>query len=137
MEIARKRPEKRVLAFSTDPAHSLGDSFGMLIEDRVTPIPGFPNLFAYEIDASKMMEEKRQENRRHVIEAFRSMLGGGMDIVFDRDIMTELAAINMPGFDEIMALTRITDFMKEKRFDLYIVDSAPRDTCSSFWKHLN
>lgn len=125
LEIARKLPEKRVLAFSTDPAHSLGDSFGMLIEDRVTPIPGLPNLFAYEIDASKMMEEKREENRRHVIEAFQSMLGGGMDIVFDRDIMTELAAINMPGFDEIMALTRITDFMKEKRFDVYIVDSAP------------
>jgi len=125
LQIAREFPDKKVLTFSTDPAHSLCDSFGMLIGDRVTPVPGFANLFAYEIDAKRMMEEKRQENRRHVTEAFERMLGGGMDIVFDRDIMTELSSINMPGFDETMALTRITDFMKENRFNVYIVDSAP------------
>lgn len=125
LQIAEKFPNKKVLTFSTDPAHSLADSFGILIGDRVTPIPGFSNLFAYEIDARRMMEEKREENRRHVTEAFEQMLGGGMDIVFDRDMMTELASINMPGFDETMALTKITDFMKENRFDVYIVDSAP------------
>ncbi|ODS34273.1 MAG: oxyanion-translocating ATPase [Candidatus Scalindua rubra] len=125
LEIAGRHPQEKVLIFSTDPAHSLVDSFDVPIGDKVTPIPGFSNLFAYEIDAEKVMEEKRQGNRRRVQEAFEKMLGRGMDIVFDRDIMTELASINMPGFDEIMALTRITDFMKENRFDVYIVDSAP------------
>ncbi len=125
LQIAKKFPNKRVLVFSTDPAHSLVDSFGMPIGDRVTPITGFSNLFAYEIDAVKMMEEKRERNRKRVQEAFEKMLGRGMDIVFDKDIMIELASINMPGFDEIMAMTRITDFMKESRFDVYIVDSAP------------
>ena len=125
LQIAKECPDKKVLTFSTDPAHSLCDSFGIPIGDKVTPVPGFSNLFAYEIDAKRMMEEKSEEYRRHVTEAFRNKLGGGMEIVFDRDIMTELASINMPGFDEIMALTRITDFMKENRFDVYIVDSAP------------
>ena len=39
LNIARKHPEKRVLIFSTDPAHSLSDSFRLQIGDQITPIP--------------------------------------------------------------------------------------------------
>lgn len=124
ISVARRDPEKKVLIFSTDPAHSLADSFGMGIGDKVTPIEGISNLFAYEIDAARMMEERRKKSRNTVTTAFNEMLGGGTELVFDKDIMTELASINFPGFDEIMALGEITDFIKQNTFDIYILDSA-------------
>ena len=37
--IAKKYPGKRVLIFSTDPAHSLSDSFRLQIGSQITPIP--------------------------------------------------------------------------------------------------
>ena len=39
VQLARSFPnDKKVLVISTDPAHSLSDSFGIEIGDRVTPI---------------------------------------------------------------------------------------------------
>ena len=51
--LAGTRPEKSILVFSTDPAHSLGDSFAQPINDEPTPIKGFGNLFSMEMSFQK------------------------------------------------------------------------------------
>lgn len=38
LDIARRHPEKKVLLFSTDPAHSLSDSLDQPIGDEITPV---------------------------------------------------------------------------------------------------
>ena len=39
------RNEKKVLVISTDPAHSLGDSFGIELGDEVTEVGGQSSIF--------------------------------------------------------------------------------------------
>ena len=38
LHLARRHPEKKILLFSTDPAHSLSDSFDIPIGNHITPI---------------------------------------------------------------------------------------------------
>jgi len=124
LTVAKRNPEKKVLIFSTDPAHSLSDCFDTSIGDKLTIINGLNNLCGFEIDAPKLLEEWKQEHREDIEEVFDEFVGTGMDIQFDREVMTELFTVTPPGLDEILALRKITDFLKEERFNLYILDSA-------------
>ncbi len=140
---AKKYPAKRVLIFSTDPAHSLSDSFKLTIGDKITPIYYSPksevirpmtndqcpmtgtNLFALEINADDLFEDFKQNLKEEIGEAFDRFLGGGVDIKFDREVMTELLTLAPPGLDEIMALDKIIDLRKEKKYDIFILDTSP------------
>ena len=124
LRMAEIHPKKKVLVFSTDPAHALSDCFGLNIGDKVTPIGEIDNLFGFEINAAKLHEDWRNRHREDIEEMFGKSLGRGVDIKFDREIMTELASVSPPGLDEIMAMGEITDFVKKEKFDLYILDSA-------------
>ncbi len=124
LRMAEIHPKKKILVFSTDPAHALSDCFGLPIGDKVTPIGGMDNLFGFEINAGKLLEDWRSRHREDVEGMFDKSLGVGVDIKFDREIMTELASVTPPGLDEIMAMGEITEFVKQERFDLYILDSA-------------
>ena len=159
LHIAGKHPEKRILIFSTDPAHSLSDSFGIEIGDNVTPIPlravgrdqgsvvrgqwsvsrgqgagvsgtegavtDNTNLFGLEMNADKLFEDFKKNVREEIEQVFDRFLGGRIDIKFDREVMTELFTLAPPGLDEIMALNTIMDLRKEKKFDLFILDTSP------------
>jgi len=59
---------KKTLVLSTDPQHSLPDSFNQEIGYEITPIRGMNNLYAMEIDAEKLLKEWREENREVLIE---------------------------------------------------------------------
>ena len=152
VQLARFRPnDKKVLVISTDPAHSLGDSFGIEIGDHVTPIQGSgnsgqssvvsrqssvvgsngqrtiddTNLFALEIDADKLLKDFKEEFKKDIEEVFDKFMGGGVDIKFDREVMTGLLTLAPPGLDEIMALDKIMDLREEGKFDLFLLDTSP------------
>src|SRR5207247_5448119 len=60
LRLARANPDSRVLLLSTDPAHSLGDVFGVAIGDRARSIPGAPkNLRVRELDAAAALAARR------------------------------------------------------------------------------
>ena len=123
--LARHEPDKKVLAFSTDPTHSLSDSLKQHIGNRITQIPGVDNLYALEIDATQMLEDLKRKYRDDIDEAFESFLGGGgVDIKFDREALKELLAALPPGLEELMALRKIMELMKEGDYDLFALDSA-------------
>jgi len=123
--LAGHSPDKKVLVFSTDPAHSLSDSFQQHIGNEITPISGVNNLYALEIDAAQMLEDFKQEYRDDIHEAFRRFLGGsGVDIVFDREIIEKLVDVIPPGVQELMSLRRIMNLRKEGEYDIYVMDSA-------------
>jgi arsenite-transporting ATPase len=123
--IAKENPEKRVLVFSTDPAHSLSDSFGCLIGNKITPINACGNLYALEIDATKLVEDFKDEYREGIEEIFDGFVGGKANIVFDREVMTELISLSPPGLDELMALKKIMEFNEERKYDLFVLDTSP------------
>lgn len=125
LHLAKDKPEKKILLFSTDPAHSLSDSFNFAIGDKVTSIPGAANLFAVEIDAAVLFEDLKRRYREDIEKVFNSLLADGVSLRFDREIIRELISLSPPGLDEIMALSKIIDFKRNGLYDVFILDTAP------------
>lgn len=119
LALARANPTQKLLIFSTDPAHSLSDSFN---ED----IGAYENLDVMEIDPGKWFEELKQRYRSWTDELFASLTGGSkMEIKFDREAMRELVELTPPGIDEIAALGTISDLLDSERYHTIVLDTAP------------
>jgi arsenite/tail-anchored protein-transporting ATPase len=118
---------KNVLIFSTDPAHSLSDSFGVTIGNKVTPINN--NLSALEIDSNSLLNNLKMKYKKEInnffSSVFKSTTTATIDAPYDRKVMEDLFDLRPPGIDEIMALKTMMDLMNEKKFDLFILDTAP------------
>ena len=126
LALAREHRDQKLLIFSTDPAHSLSDSFNEEIGEQKSGIAGEENLDAMEIDPGKWFEELKQRYRVWTDELFESLSGGSrMEIKFDREAMRELVELTPPGIDEIAALGTISDLLEEKRYHTIVLDTAP------------
>jgi len=123
LTLAKRNPEKKVLIFSTDPAHALSDSFETSIGDNLIPLKEINNLYGFEMNAPKLLEDWKKEHREDIEEIF-DKFGKGMDVKFDREVMEELFTVTPPGLDELLALNEITEFVNEGKFDVYVLDSA-------------
>jgi len=129
--VARHNPDKKILVFSTDPAHSLSDSFATPIGDTVTSIETEGNLYALEIDGAGLYQDFRKEYKANVEDAFEkwqhSYLASGRKwkLDFDEKVMIEFVDTYPPGLEEVLALEKIMEFIKNRDFDIYIFDTAP------------
>ncbi len=107
--------KKKVLLISTDPAHSLSDSFEKRIGGDVKELK--KNLYAVEIDTKKAMAEYREKLAPR-IENIDMLKGLGLEDAFDMAGMT-------PGIDEISALSKFLEYMNSNEYDAIIFDTAP------------
>ena len=123
VRLAQRHPEKRILVFSTDPAHSLSDSFDFAIGDRITRLDTPGQLDAMEIDSQKYLKDFRAEYRQSIEDVFGKFLAGGTDVKFDREVIREMISLSPPGLDELMALIEVMDLWED--YDLFILDTAP------------
>lgn len=122
VRLARDFPEKRVLLFSTDPAHSLSACLQAEIGPRPTVL--FPGLTAMEIDAQAEFG-KLKARYAEDLERFLESVSRGFDLTFDRVVLERMMDLAPPGLDEIMALTRIMEFLARDSYDLFVLDCAP------------
>ena len=126
LALAKANPKEKLLVFSTDPAHSLSDSFEEEIGELKNGVGGHKNLDGMEIDPGKWFEELKQRYRSWTDELFDSLAGGSrMEIKFDREAMRELVELTPPGIDEIAALGTISDLLDEERYHTIVLDTAP------------
>lgn len=133
LSVAKYNPSKKVLVFSTDPAHSLADSFSLPIGDVVTPVKGQENLYALEMDGTRLYEDFKREYKENVEDAFckwqdsqlASISGRKWKLDHDQKVMIEFVDTYPPGLEEVLVLEKIMDFIKKKEFDIYIFDTAP------------
>lgn len=109
------RSGKKVLVISTDPAHSLGDSYDRKIGGEITKIEN--NLYAVEIDPQKSVEEYK-EKIMPKIEGMEALKGFGLDEAMDFSSM-------IPGIDEIAAFDKFLRYMKSEEYDIIVFDTAP------------
>lgn len=124
--LAKADPKRKLLVFSTDPAHSLSDSFAEPIGPLKKRVAGHKNLDAMEIDPGQWFEELKQRYRSWTDDLFTSLSGrAGMEIQFDREAMRELVELTPPGIDEIAALGTISELLDAQRYDTIILDTAP------------
>ncbi len=105
---------KRTLITSTDPAHSLADSFDTQIASRAQEIA--PNLWAEQIDSQERLEANWRDIQEYVI-SFLNWAG------VDAIEAEELSVI--PGIDEIFSLTDVKQHADSGAYDLLVVDCAP------------
>jgi arsenite-transporting ATPase len=126
LALGRANPKQKLLIFSTDPAHSLSDSFDEEIGELKSGVADNENLDAMEIDPGKWFEELKQRYRTWTDELFASLTGGSkMEIKFDREAMRELVELTPPGIDEIAALGTISDLIDSEHYDTIVLDTAP------------
>ncbi len=104
--------DKKTLIISTDPAHSLGDSFDRVI--KYVPTPLLHNLEALEIDPDRAMEEYQAQMR--VQQQYNDMFG----MVDDLDALS-----SSPGIDEIASFNKFVEYMNTNEYDVIIFDTAP------------
>ncbi len=104
----------RTLVLSTDPAHSLADSFGVDLGD--TPTPVTKRLRGLQLDSQARMEESWDDIQRWLIDVFN---WAGVDAIEAE----ELAVV--PGLDEVFALGDIKTFAESGDWDTLVVDCAP------------
>ena len=121
VRMARDFPDKRVLLFSADPAHSLS----ACLQTKIGPQPKLllPGLTAMEID-SRAEFEKLKARYAEDLKHFLDSVSRSFDLTFDRVVLERMLDLAPPGLDEVMALTRILYFMAHDSYDLFILDCA-------------
>jgi arsenite-transporting ATPase len=104
----------RTAVLSTDPAHSLGDSFNVRIGSELIQLA--PNLWAQEIDLLTQMDEYwgRVQGYLNALFSWQGMEG----------LVAEETAI-LPGMEELASLMQITALADSGKFDVIIIDAAP------------
>ncbi len=107
----------RTLVLSTDPAHSLADSFDR--EMSHDPQQVRPNLWGAELDALMELEANWGAVKRYITEVLQAR---GL-----QGVQAEELAI-LPGMDEIFGLVRMKRHYDEGDFEVLIIDSAPTGT---------
>ena len=104
----------RTAVLSTDPAHSLGDSFDVRIGSELIQLA--PNLWAQEIDLLTQMDQYwgRVQSYLNAIFSWQGMDG----------LVAEETAV-LPGMEELASLMQITALADSGDFDVIIIDAAP------------
>ena len=104
----------RTVVMSTDPAHSLGDSFDVELGTTLTKISN--NLWAHEVSALHEMQRHWGKLHEYAVEVFATQ---GLDEVVAEEVA------NPPGMDEIASLMWIKHYAQRGEHDVLIVDCAP------------
>lgn len=104
----------RTAVLSTDPAHSLGDSFNTRIGNELIELA--PNLWGQEIDLLHQMDKYwgRVQDYLNVLFAWR-----GMD-----SLVAEETSV-LPGMEELASLMQITHLAESGAYDVIVIDAAP------------
>ena len=104
----------RTVVMSTDPAHSLGDSFDIELGAEATKVGD--NLWAHEVSSLHEMQRHWAKLHEYAVEVFSTQ---GLDEVLADEVA------NPPGMDEVASLMWIKHYAQRAEHDVLIVDCAP------------
>lgn len=121
--LAQRHPDRQLLLVSIDPAHSLGDLFGVKLGQD--PLPLLPNLLGQEIEAAAVLERFRQEYLEEVAAILAGEGTAGVEVQYDPQAWRQLLQMAPPGLDEVMALLTVLEQEASGQFNLVVVDTAP------------
>lgn len=108
------RAGNRTLVMSTDPAHSLADSFDAEIGEHATPLAA--NLWAEQINAQSRLETNWREIQDYFVQV---MNWAGVETIQAEELSV------IPGLDEIFSLIDVKTHVEGGKYDLLVVDCAP------------
>lgn len=122
------------LVVSTDPAHSLSDSFAQdLSGGALVPVEG-PEapLFALEINPEKAREEFRAASQKNGGTGVKDFMDGmGLGVLAEQlgELkLGELLDTPPPGLDEAIAISKVMQFLEAQEYSMFrriVFDTAP------------
>lgn len=130
---AQAAPDRHILLISTDPAHSLGDVWGVEIGDHPWTVPDQPNLQIRSLDAEALLN------------TFKATYGVALQLIadrgswFERDDLLPIWDLTWPGVDELMAILEVNRLLaqgshaagasdpqgSQDPVDMIVLDTAP------------
>lgn len=118
LELARRG--MKTLVMSVDPAHSLSDVFDLdrplVGGERGRALSVRANLWIQEVD----VQEEIQNNWEDVFVYLTTLLNiSGLD-----EVLAEELAI-FPGMEEVSSLLYVNQYVRERQFDVILLDCAP------------
>src|SRR3989449_7726240 len=108
------RAGRRTLVMSTDPAHSLADSFEVQIGAKPTFVAD--QLWAQQVDAQERLEDNWRDISDYMVEV---MNWAGTETIQAEELTV------IPGLDEIFALIDVKTHVESGEYDMLVVDCAP------------
>jgi arsenite-transporting ATPase len=99
---------------STDPAHSLADSFEVQIGSQPTEVA--ERLWAQQVDAQDRLEDNWREIQDYMVQL---MNWAGTETIQAEELTV------IPGLDEIFALIDVKTHVESGQYDVLVVDCAP------------
>ena len=105
---------QHTLIVSTDPAHSLADSFDLPLESREVQVG--PRLWAEQINAQERLEDNWRDIQEYVIQFLN---WAGVDAIEAEELSV------IPGLDEIFSLTDMKRHADSGDYDVLVIDCAP------------
>uniref|UniRef100_A0A2P2JI94 ATPase ASNA1 homolog 2 n=1 Tax=Rhizophora mucronata TaxID=61149 RepID=A0A2P2JI94_RHIMU len=122
------------MVVSTDPAHSLSDSFAQnLTGGTLVPVEGVDSpLFALEINAEKAKEDLRTASQKDGGSGVKDFMDGmGLGMLADQlgELkLGELLDTPPPGLDEAIAISKVLQFVDSQEYSMFtriVFDTAP------------
>ena len=104
----------RTLVLSTDPAHSLSDSFDLDLGGDPTAV--VDGLWGQQVDATERLEEVWGEVQSYLMAVLD---WAGLDAIEAEELSV------VPGLDEVFALSDIKSHADSGAWDVIVVDCAP------------
>ncbi len=123
--LAQKYPEKKIRIISIDPAHSLGDAFGITLAHEAMEID--KNLSGQEIDAEILLTKFREDYLWELAEMMsgKNNENSAIQIAYTPEAWRNIVSQALPGIDEMLAIVAVIELLEKKEQDLIIVDTAP------------
>ncbi|WP_218079512.1 ArsA family ATPase [Anthocerotibacter panamensis] len=111
--------ERPVWLISVDPAHSIGDVLAQSVTDTPRPVAPYPHWYSLALDAQQELMHFRERYQEAVTQmASYSSLFEGADLM-------GLWNLGWPGFDEVMAVVRVSQILQDQQTGTVVLDMAP------------
>ncbi len=111
LDIAVRHPDLAILLVSTDPAHSLQDSFAGAKPPS--------NLTVLELDAQAHLRDFKARNRQRLMDI------ASRGTFLDEEDIDRFLELSLPGMDELMGFLEISRWVRDGKYAGIVMDTAP------------